>query len=51
MTLITPFREELLKENYKEILNSPKKLVYENGKYKVIVMEEFSYLIVVMVKL
>lgn len=51
MQLSSSFREELIKEGYKEVLTSGDKYVYENNKYQVIIMEEFDYLIVVMVKL
>lgn len=51
MQLSSTFRDNLIKQNYKEVINSKTKAIYENGKYKVIIMEEFDYLIVVMVKL
>lgn len=41
--------QNLKKNNYKEILNSSNKKIYENNEYKVIIMNEFNYLIVVMV--
>lgn len=43
------FISNLKKDNYKEVLNSNNKKIYENTKYKVIIMNEFNYLIVVMV--
>lgn len=51
MQLSTTFREELKKEGYQEIVTTEEKAIYESKKYKVIVMDEFDYLIVVMVKL
>ncbi len=44
------FALKLKNDNYQEILNNTNKKIYENGKYKVIIMNEFNYLIVVMVK-
>ena len=35
--------------NYKEVLNSKNKIIYENKDYKVVAMNEFNYLIVLMV--
>lgn len=51
MQLAASFKEELVKSSYKQILNNSSKAIYENGKYKVIIMDEFDYLIIVMVKL
>ena len=51
MQLSSTFREELKKEGYQEIVTTEEKAIYESKKYKVIVMDEFDYLIVVMVKL
>ena len=51
MQLASTFKEKLLQDGYTEILNSNSKCIYENGKYKVVIIEEFDYLIVVMVKL
>ena len=51
MQLSSSFREQLIKDGYKEVLKGNKKYIYENKKYQVIVMDEFDYLIVVMVKL
>lgn len=50
MQLALPFKEELLKEGYKETLKGNKKCIYENKKYQIIIMDEFNDLIVVMVK-
>lgn len=44
------FASKLKDSNYKETLNSNKKKIYENSDYKVIIMNEFNYLIVVMVR-
>lgn len=41
---------KLKDDKYNEILNSTKKKIYENESYKVIIMNEFDYLIVVMVR-
>lgn len=49
--LSASFREQLINDGYEEVLNSSTKCIYQNKKYQVIVMDEFDYLIVVMVKL
>lgn len=51
MQLASTYKEQLLKDNYKEILKGNKKCIYENKEYRVIIMSEFDYLIIVMVKL
>lgn len=51
MQLSVGFRQQLKKDGYKQMLYSPSKCVYQNKEYKVIIMSEFNYLIVVMVKL
>lgn len=51
MKLSVAFRNQLLSDGYQETLNTSKKCIYENEDYQVIIMEEFDYLIVVMVKL
>jgi len=51
MQLSSSFKEELIKEGYRETLSGNKKCIYENEKYQIIIMDEFDYLIVVMVKL
>ena len=51
MLLSVSYRDQLIKDGYKEILNSSSKCIYENNKYQIIIMDEFDYLIVVMVKL
>ena len=51
MQLSIEFKEQLLKDGYKVILDNPSKSIYQNRKYQVIIMDEFDYLIVVMVKL
>lgn len=45
------FINQLLNDGYKEVLNSDTKKIYQNNKYKVIIMDEFDYLIIVMVRL
>lgn len=49
--LSSSFREKLMNDGYEEILNSSTKCIYQNKKYQVIIMDEFDYLIIVMVKL
>ena len=51
MQLSIEFRDQLIKDGYKEVLSIPSKSIYKNKKYQVIIMDEFDYLIIVMVKL
>ncbi len=51
MQLSSAFKEQLLKDGYKVIMDDISKSVYQNNKYQIIIMDEFDYLIVVMVKL
>ena len=51
MNLTFSFRDALVKEGYRLTLDSTSKMIYTNDSYKVIIMGEFNYLIVVMVKL
>lgn len=51
MQLAAGFKEQLIKDGYENKLSSSKKCIYENKKYQVIIISEFDYLIVVMVKL
>ncbi len=51
MMLSISFKDQLIQDGYKEKLNSSSKCIYENNKYQVIIMEEFDYLIIVMVEL
>ncbi len=51
MQLSINFKEQLLKDGYKLIMDNTSKAIYQNDKYQVIIMDEFDYLIVVMVKL
>ena len=51
MSLATKFIDNLKKDNYKETIISDKKYIYQNDKYKVVILSEFDYLIVVVVKL
>lgn len=51
MQLSASFKEELVKQGYKQTLNSTNKCIYTNKKYEVVIIDEFDYLIVVMVKL
>ena len=51
MQIATAFIEELEEQGYKEVSSSTTKRIYQNSKYQVTIMEEFDYLIIVMVKL
>jgi len=51
MQLSAAFKEQLIKEGFVEVLKGNQKCIYKNKKYQVIIMDEFDYLIVVMVKL
>lgn len=48
--LATKYRENLLNRGYKEVSVSDSKVIYQNNKYQIIIMKEFDYLIVIMVK-
>lgn len=50
MQLASSFKEKLITDGYKEVLDSSSKCIYENKNYQVIIMDEFDYLIIVMVK-
>ena len=45
------FKEQLVNDGYKLVFNTKEKMIYQNNTYKVILMSQFDYLIVVMVKL
>lgn len=51
MQLASQFKNNLIEEGYNELLNSRKKCIYKNKDYQIIIIEEFDYLIIVMVKL
>lgn len=51
MSLASEYIENLSNKGYKTKLISDSKCIYENNKYKIIIMKEFDYLIIVMVKL
>lgn len=51
MQLASEFKNKLISDEYKETLNTTTKSIYQNKDYQVIVMDEFDYLIIVMVKL
>ena len=51
MQLSVSFKEQLIKDGYEEKMNSSSKCIYENKNYQIIIMDEFDYLIIVMVKL
>ncbi len=51
MQLSLAFRQKLEQDGFKKELDSNSKYIYVNNQYKVIITNEFDYLIVVMVKL
>lgn len=51
MQMANEYRENLKNKGYEEKNISNSKVIYQNGKYQIIIMTEFDYLIVVMVKL
>ena len=51
MQLVSSFTNKLKEQGYKKISESNTKVIYKNNKYQVTIMEEFDYLIIVMVKL
>lgn len=51
MQFASVFKEQLITDGYEELVSSDSKCIYENKKYRVVIMSEFDYLIVVMVKL
>ena len=51
MQLSGAFKGKLVEQGYEELLSGTKKSIYTNDKYKVIIIDEFDYLIVVVVKL
>ena len=51
MQLVSSFTNKLKQQGYKKISESNTKVIYKNNKYQVTIMEEFDYLIIVMVKL
>ena len=51
MQLVSSFTNKLKEQGYKKVSESNTKIIYKNNKYQVIIMEEFDYLIIVMVKL
>lgn len=51
MNLAGEFKEQLEKEGYKKITDNNSKTIYSNKKYQIVIMDEFDYLIIVMVKL
>ncbi len=50
MYMAASFMEELEKENYNLVQDTNSKRVYENSKYKVVIKENFSYLIILIVE-
>jgi len=51
MQFAAEYRENLKNKGYTEKIISDSKIIYENNEYQIIIMTEFDYLIVVMVKL
>lgn len=51
MVFAATFIDNLKKDDYKEIISSPEKRIYQNKKYKIIISKEFNYLVIIMVKL
>lgn len=51
MQLADSFSSKLVEDGFKLISEGATKRVYSNNKYKIVIMSEFDYLIVVMVKL
>ena len=51
MQLATAFREKLIKDGFEQVINTNSKAIYSNKDYQIIIMDEFDYLIIVMVKL
>lgn len=51
MQMASEYRENLKSKGYEEKNISNSKIIYQNKKYQIILMNEFDYLIVVMVKL
>ena len=49
--LATNFETQLIKDGYEKNYDSTNKKIYSNKEYQIIIMEEFDYLIIVMVKL
>ena len=49
MKMAESFKNNLLNNGFKETLFTDKKCIYEKGNYQVVLIEEFNYLIVVMV--
>ena len=51
MQFATKYIENLKSKGYEQKYTSNSKVIYENEKYQIIIMEEFDYLIIVMVRL
>lgn len=51
MQFASRYREDLKSKGYTEKVISDSKYIYDNEKYQIIVMKEFDYLIIVMVRL
>ena len=51
MQLAIDFKSKLISDGYEQVVNSSSKAIYKNNEFQVIIMDEFDYLIIVMVKL
>ena len=51
MQFATKYIENLKEKGYEQKFTSESKVIYENEKFQIIIMEEFDYLIIVMVRL
>ena len=51
MQFASTYRENLKNKGYTEKIISNSKIIYESNKFRIIVMKEFDYLIIVMVRL
>ncbi len=46
----TSFKDKLLQDGYRKVSKSAIKEVYENNKYRIVIMEEFDYLIILLAR-
>lgn len=51
MSLSKSYRDQLIKDGYKEKVASKNKYIYQNKEYKVIITDEFDYLIIVIMEI
>lgn len=50
MDMALDFRMELERSGYKLVIDSDKKKIYEGDEYKVVLLKEFNYLIIVIIE-